>query len=182
MMDPKISLEVSRSFYAQMCEFREETERQHIETEHSSKRTSLLVQAIGTLLLIFVIVIGVYMTQLANQFVNIVQSIDKMGDRATTISHLMADMTKDVAQMNRDVAYMQSVLHNMQKINGNVSSMELDIIEVTDSIERLVALGERGRASVAAMNQKMAEINQTTHQMNLRMYQISKPMKALPNN
>jgi methyl-accepting chemotaxis protein len=182
MMDPKISLEVSRSFYAQMCEFREETERQHLETEHFSKRTSLLVQAIGTLLLIFVIVIGVYMTQLANQFVNIVQSIDTMGSRATTISELMADMTQDVAQMNRDVAYMQSVLKNMKKINGNVSSMEGEIVEVTESIERLIELGERGKNSVAAMNQKMAEINQTTYQMNLRVYQISRPMKAMPSH
>ncbi len=182
MMDPKTRLEISRSFYAQMCEFREETEHQHIETERSSKRTSLLVQAIGTLLLIFVIVIGVYMTQLANQFVNIVQSIDKMNARATTISELMSDMTKDVAQMNRDVAYMQSVLSNMRRINDNVANMEQDVGKTTESIERLIQFGERGQSAVAAMNSKMAEINRTTHQMNLRMYQISKPMKAMPNH
>ncbi len=182
MMDSRTSLEVTRSFYAQMCEFREETEQQHIETEQSSKRTSLLVQAIGTLLLIFVIVIGVYMTQLANQFVNIVQSIDKMNARATTISELMADMTKDVAQMNRDVAYMQSVLDNMRKINDNVGNMEQEVGKTTESIDRLVGFGARGQKSVAAMNRKMAEINRTTHQMNMRMYQISKPMKAMPNH
>lgn len=182
MMDEKTRLEVSRSFYAQMCEFREETEHQHIETERSSRRTSMLVQAIGTLLLIFVIVIGVYMTQLTNQFVNIVQSIDKMNTRATTISTLMSDMTKDVAQMNRDVAYMQSVLSNMRKINVNVSSMEQNVGKTTESIEKLIQLGERGKGAVSAMNNKMAEINRTTHRMNQRMYQISKPMKAMPNN
>ncbi len=181
-MDNRVSLEVSRSLYAQMCEFREETEQQHIETERSSKRTSILVQAIGTLLLVFVIVIGVYMTQLTNQFVEIVASIDKMNHRAITISELMTHMTADVEQMNQDVSHMHAVLNNMQQINSHITTMEQEVDGITRSIGTLDQLGERGKNAVKAMNQKMAEINQTTHRMNLRMYQISKPMKAMPSH
>lgn len=181
MMDPKVSLEITRSLYAQMCEFREESENQHRETERASKRTSLLVQAIGTLLLVFVIVIGVYMTQLANQFVQIVQSIDTMNDRAVLVSKLMTTMTEDVSRMNKDVSHMHAVLGNMRKINGHITIMEQEVDGITQSISRLDHLGERGKDAVSAMNKKMAEINQTTHRMNMRMYQISKPMKAMPN-
>jgi len=170
MMDSKTSLEVTRSFYAQMCQFREETEKQHLDTERSSKKTSILVQGIGTLLLVFVIVIGVYMTQLTNQFIHIVESIEKMNSRAVTISELMSHMTEDVTQMNQDVSHMHAVLKNMKQINSHISISHLD------------KLGEKGMKAVSGMNQKMSEINRTTSQMELRMYQISKPMKAMPSH
>ena len=182
MMDSKTSLEVTRSFYAQMCQFREETEKQHLDTERSSKKTSILVQGIGTLLLVFVIVIGVYMTQLTNQFIHIVESIEKMNSRAVTISELMSHMTEDVTQMNQDVSHMHAVLKNMKQINSHISIMEQEVNGITTSISHLDKLGEKGMKADSGMNQKMSEINRTTSQMELRMYQISKPMKAMPSH
>ena len=181
MMDSKTSLEVSRSLYAQMCDFHEETEQHRIQSESSTRKTAILVQSIGTLLLIFVIVIGVYMSQLTNQFIQIVESIEKMNTRAVVISGQMTSMTRDVIRMNHDVSHMHHVLDNMKRINQHVGGMEQEVAQITQRIDHLNGLGTTAMETIQSMNQKMGLINQAPGQMNQRMYQISRPMKALPD-
>ncbi len=180
MLEPEESLKVSRSLYAQMCHFHEETEQHRIHSERATRKTAILVQSIGTLLLVFVIVIGVYMTQLTNQFIEIVDTIDQMNVRAEKISSYMDDMTENVARMNYDVSYMHEVLSNMRQINGHIDRMKQQVTTINTTFGRLNQLGLTAEETVHAMNEKMNRINQFTSQMNHRMYQISKPMKMMP--
>ncbi len=182
LLDPQGSMEVTRSLYAQMCHFHEETEQHRVNSEKSTRKTAILVQSIGTLLLIFTVVIGVYMTQLTNQFIQIVDSIERMNTRAETISQYMSAMTADVSRMNDHVAHMHAILNNMKTMNQHVAGMEHQVGEMTVSLDQLNQLGTTARETVHAMNLKMDRINQATARMNFRMYQISKPMKMMPKH
>jgi hypothetical protein len=181
MMDSKVSLEVARALYAQMCHFHEETDQQRLQSDKTTKQTALLVQSIGTLLLIFVVVIAFYITELANQFTYIVSSIEQMNEKAITISKQMSGMKNDMVQVNEHVLHMDKVLTNMRSINHHIGAMEQEMGVITEQIVHFDQLGEQAMQLMGSMNKKMSHINQSTSHINLRMYQISKPAKLLPN-
>jgi len=175
-----ISMEVARSLYAQMCHFHDETEEQKQVAAKRTHQTANLVKSIGTLLLVFVIAIGFFISQLTDQFINIIDSMDKMNNKVTQISTHMAGMTKDIAQMDSNVRHMEDVLVHVKKMNHDVSSMSKEMASITGNIVEFNEFGIRAMNTMKSMNAKMGRINQSTGSMNRSMHDIARPAKMFP--
>jgi len=180
MKDSKENLEVARSLYAQMCHFHDETEEHKQLASKTTKKTAHLVQSIGTLLVIFVVVIGFYISELAEQFVQIVHSMEKMNSKVVVISEQMSNMKGDMVGMNSDIKHMDEVLVNMKKINHHIDGMGKEIESITGNIIHFNELGLRAMGTMESMNSKMTDINQSTGHMNYKMHEIATPAKYFP--
>lgn len=179
-MEPKVSMEVARSLYAQMCLFYEETEEQKQHASITTKKTAYLVRGIGTLLLIFVVVTSFYITELAGQFVQIINSMDSMNKKVVIISKQMSIMRGEMAHMNDDIYYMNNVLFNMKDINPHIDGMAGEMEHITGNIIHFNKLGVRAMNTMKSMNRNMDVINESTRHMNYRIHQIAKPAKFFP--
>ncbi|MBT3309492.1 MAG: hypothetical protein HOL04_03130 [Gammaproteobacteria bacterium] len=171
---------MARSMYAQMCHFKEETKEQRKRSEQTTRKTAVLVQSIGTLLLLFVVVIGFYISTLSTEFITIVNNMERMNTKLVSMLSNVSRMKTDVSHMNDSVRHMQDVVTSMRYINHHVSGMRGEMKLITEDITVLDQLGEEAMHSIKAMNQRMTHINQNTGSMGVRMRQISKPVKNFP--
>lgn len=179
-MTKKIDMEVARSLYAQMCHFHDETEEHKQAAFKSTKKTAVLVKSIGTLLIIFVVLIVFYISELAQQFIQVVSSMDSMNNKVVEISSQMSSMKGNIAHMNDNVLQMNEVLLNMKNINSEVEGMSDKLNSVTKNVIQFNKFGTRAMTSMKSMNNKMNAINRSTWHMNQRMYEISRPAHYFP--
>lgn len=180
MNESKIGEQVARSLYAQMCYFHEETEEQHIISTDDTKRTSMMVQGIGTLLLVFVIVIAFYINQLSGLFIEIVENMDSMNNKVANMTQEVSHIKNDIVHMNDSVSHMHEVLANMQHLNKHVDGMRQNMGNMTTKLVHMDQMGGEVGSTLEKMNREMSKINNTTGHMGVRMRQIAKPVKLFP--
>lgn len=181
MTKEESQLAVARSLYAQMCHFHDETEEQRQRSAETTKKTAGLVKMIGTLLVVFVVVTGVYIRSLVDQFVVILNSMEKMNEKVVVISEQMHTMKGNMVTMNASVNLMEDVKDNMKKINYQVHDMQTHMNNITENVVKFNGLGGRALGTMQSMNEKMTRINQSTSHMNVKMYEIARPAKVFPN-
>lgn len=171
---------MARSMYARMCHFKEETKEQHMRSERTTRKTAILVQSIGTLLLLFVVVIAFYISNLSKEFITVVNNMEEMNNKLISMSGNVSQMKNNIGSMNGSVEYMQQVVTNMRSFNHHIVGMRGEMGKITNDIVTFDQLGEEAMHSIQSMNQKMSYINQNTGSMGVRMHQISKPVRVLP--
>lgn len=126
------------------------------------------------------VLIVFYISELAQQFIQVVSSMDNMNNKVVEISTQMSNLKGYVGHMNKNVHHMDDILLNMQNINNEVKGMSDKLNSVTTNIIHFNELGSRALNSMISMNHKMDDINQSTWHMNQRMYEISRPTQYFP--